>query len=418
MADTTNPYESIENDPFRRKQNAAETSGNAYAYDINEGSPVPPFAGEDPFAAMRAAQENQYGDNPGAMTEINTPKPESGETDVEQTSGFGGSLMARELNQQVDMTGGVDIEGAISHLQGQYTLDGMLADKDGSIEAGAQSADSMETRSKNATEGHEDGDKINHADVGMKKVGSAAFRLSQAYVFIQKAMQSNDSESLARAQQELSGASSLVDDAESHARRTNNAKASQLILESATQCRALITEYQASINKLEDATKKAPEQQPVGAVTVAPESPFGAALTPNPAEQAPQMNPDLTATGPADLASAVEAYSAATNQKAVTQEAQKNEPIDYSEVYKQIVDTSVPIVNPGAKAAERAENAKKYSKSESFQRTATTEMNPGWGLASGPSPEKMPTASTAQLTPEQRAALQQKTGESQLPKAV
>lgn len=406
-----NPFET---DPF--SHNTKENGpGNQYAESFAKG------LGETKEFNLAEAQENLFNEKEkqgsAAMAETNSPTAEAGEDSVEKTSGFGDNRIAQELNQQVDLNGGVDLEGAIHKIQAQSGLDGLISDRDGIIESGAQTADSIETRNKNSTGGYEDGDRVNHADNGMKKAGSGAFRVSMAYAYAQKAMHDNNPDYLKRAQDYLREATSLAEDAESQARLTDNQKVAKIILETTSQIRSLTTKIEESISKLDEATKKSQEAAPA---TKTAESPFnifpGTTTEQKPAETTPTpATPDFASlTDTTDLTSATDAYVAATAAKPV----EKSAPIDYSEVYKQIVDTSAPIVNPGAKAAERAENAKKYSKSESFQRTATTEMNPGWGLASGPSPEKMPTASTAQLTPEQRAALQQKTGESQLPKAV
>ena len=81
-------------------------------------------------------------------------------------------------------------------------------------------------------------------------------------------------------------------------------------------------------------------------------------------------------------------------------------PIDFSEAYKQATDSQAPVVNPGAKAANREKLASETSISSAISHGGTVEMQDNWG-----SPEKMPAAGPAKLTPEQQAALKKAAGE-------
>ena len=361
------------------------TGGNIYAYDINEGSPVPEFAGEDPFSAMQRAQEQQFDEQ--YETPQNTPNPEktqlntlnresaeSGNDTQEQISGFGNNPIAKIIESQPS----IDIKGAIDSFAAQSGITAILSASEGNIDANASDYASTETLGVNATDGMEDGDKINHADVAARQIGAAAFKLAKARAF----MQMGDKLS---AQDELKSVSSLAEMADSQIKLSDNSNINKL-KDAVSQLESLAADYQSKLSEGKVA-EEADSAKPDGTA----EASLNLGVAAQGAEQKPTAEP-TSALGVA--------------------EQPKNAVIDYS-VYEQATAPKA-FTNPDDIAKARAAMASETSISPTISRMGdTTQSEYTYETPVAPQP-KATLAETApkaeqpvtqtQLTPEQLAA--------------
>ena len=361
------------------------TGGNIYAYDINEGSPVPEFAGEDPFSAMQRAQEQQFDEQ--YETPQNTPNPEktqlntlnresaeSGNDTQEQISGFGNNPIAKIIESQPS----IDIKGAIDSFAAQSGITAILSATEGNIDANASDYASTETLGVNATDGMEDGDKINHADVAARQIGAAAFKLAKARAF----MQMGDKLS---AQDELKSVSSLAEMADSQIKLSDNSNINKL-KDAVSQLESLAADYQSKLSEGKVA-EEADSAKPDGTA----EASLNLGVAAQGAEQKPTAEP-TSALGVA--------------------EQPKNAVIDYS-VYEQATAPKA-FTNPDDIAKARAAMASETSISPTISRMGdTTQSEYTYETPVAPQP-KATLAETApkaeqpvtqtQLTPEQLAA--------------
>ena len=361
------------------------TGGNIYAYDINEGSPVPEFAGEDPFSAMQRAQEQQFDEQ--YETPQNTPNPEktqlntlnresaeSGNDTQEQISGFGNNPIAKIIESQPS----IDIKGAIDSFAAQSGITAILSASEGNIDANASDYASTETLGVNATDGMEDGDKINHADVAARQIGAAAFKLAKARAF----MQMGDKLS---AQDELKSVSSLAEMADSQIKLSDNSNINKL-KDAVSQLESLAADYQSKLSE-----GKVAEE----ADSAKPDGTAEASLNLGVAAQGAEQKPTAEPTSALGIA-----------------EQPKNAVIDYS-VYEQATAPKA-FTNPDDIAKARAAMASETSISPTISRMGdTTQSEYTYETPVAPQP-KATLAETApkaeqpvtqtQLTPEQLAA--------------
>ena len=361
------------------------TGGNIYAYDINEGSPVPEFAGEDPFSAMQRAQEQQFDEQ--YETPQNTPNPEktqlntlnresaeSGNDTQEQISGFGNNPIAKIIESQPS----IDIKGAIDSFAAQSGITAILSATEGNIDANASDYASTETLGVNATDGMEDGDKINHADVAARQIGAAAFKLAKARAF----MQMGDKLS---AQDELKSVSSLAEMADSQIKLSDNSNINKL-KDAVSQLESLAADYQSKLSEGKVA-EEADSAKPDGTA----EASLNLGVAAQGAEQKPTAEP-TSALGVA--------------------EQPKNAVIDYS-VYEQATAPKA-FTNPDDIAKARAAMASETSISPTISRMGDTTQSeytyetpvapqPKATLAEAAPKAEQPVTQT-QLTPEQLAA--------------
>ena len=361
------------------------TGGNIYAYDINEGSPVPEFAGEDPFSAMQRAQEQQFDEQ--YETPQNTPNPEktqlntlnresaeSGNDTQEQISGFGNNPIAKIIESQPS----IDIKGAIDSFAAQSGITAILSASEGNIDANASDYASTETLGVNATDGMEDGDKINHADVAARQIGAAAFKLAKARAF----MQMGDKLS---AQDELKSVSSLAEMADSQIKLSDNSNINKL-KDAVSQLESLAADYQSKLSE-----GKVAEE----ADSAKPDGTAEASLNLGVAAQGAEQKPTAEPTSALGIA-----------------EQPKNAVIDYS-VYEQATAPKA-FTNPDDIAKARAAMASETSISPTISRMGdATQSEYTYETPVAPQP-KATLAETApkaeqpvtqtQLTPEQLAA--------------
>ena len=361
------------------------TGGNIYAYDINEGSPVPEFAGEDPFSAMQRAQEQQFDEQ--YETPQNTPNPEktqlntlnresaeSGNDTQEQISGFGNNPIAKIIESQPS----IDIKGAIDSFAAQSGITAILSASEGNIDANASDYASTETLGVNATDGMEDGDKINHADVAARQIGAAAFKLAKARAF----MQMGDKLS---AQDELKSVSSLAEMADSQIKLSDNSNINKL-KDAVSQLESLAADYQSKLSE-----GKVAEE----ADSAKPDGTAEASLNLGVAAQGAEQKPTAEPTSALGIA-----------------EQPKNAVIDYS-VYEQATAPKA-FTNPDDIAKARAAMASETSISPTISRMGEATQSeytyetpvapqPKTTLAEAAPKDEQPVAQT-QLTPEQLAA--------------
>lgn len=361
------------------------TGGNIYAYDINEGSPVPEFAGEDPFSAMQRAQEQQFDEQ--YETPQNTPNPEktqlntlnresaeSGNDTQEQISGFGNNPIAKIIESQPS----IDIKGAIDSFAAQSGITAILSASEGNIDANASDYASTETLGVNATDGMEDGDKINHADVAARQIGAAAFKLAKARAF----MQMGDKLS---AQDELKSVSSLAEMADSQIKLSDNSNINKL-KDAVSQLESLAADYQSKLSE-----GKVAEE----ADSAKPDGTAEASLNLGVAAQGAEQKPTAEPTSALGIA-----------------EQPKNAVIDYS-VYEQATAPKA-FTNPDDIAKARAAMASETSISPTISRMGDATQSeytyetpvapqPKTTLAEAAPKDEQPVAQT-QLTPEQLAA--------------
>ena len=361
------------------------TGGNIYAYDINEGSPVPEFAGEDPFSAMQRAQEQQFDEQ--YETPQNTPNPEktqlntlnresaeSGNDTQEQISGFGNNPIAKIIESQPS----IDIKGAIDSFAAQSGITAILSATEGNIDANASDYASTETLGVNATDGMEDGDKINHADVAARQIGAAAFKLAKARAF----MQMGDKLS---AQDELKSVSSLAEMADSQIKLSDNSNINKL-KDAVSQLESLAADYQSKLSE-----GKVAEE----ADSAKPDGTAEASLNLGVAAQGAEQKPTAEPTSALGIA-----------------EQPKNAVIDYS-VYEQATAPKA-FTNPDDIAKARAAMASETSISPTISRMGDATQSeytyetpvapqPKTTLAEAAPKDEQPVAQT-QLTPEQLAA--------------
>ncbi len=361
------------------------TGGNIYAYDIHEGSPVPEFAGEDPFSAMQRAQEQQFDEQ--YETPQNTPNPEktqlntlnresaeSGNDTQEQISGFGNNPIAKIIESQPS----IDIKGAIDSFAAQSGITAILSATEGNIDANASDYASTETLGINATDGMEDGDKINHADVAARQIGAAAFKLAKARAF----MQMGDKLS---AQDELKSVSSLAEMADSQIKLSDNSNINRL-KDAVSQLESLAADYQSKLSEGKVA-EEADSTKPDGTA----EASLNLGVAAQGAEQKPTAEP-TSALGVA--------------------EQPKNAVIDYS-VYEQATAPRA-FTNPDDIAKARAAMASETSISPTISRMGDTTQSeytyetpvtpqPKATLAEAAPKAEQPVTQT-QPTPEQLAA--------------